>query len=184
MTQTRWVSPWPAPNRHSAQAAALASFSTTTGRPQPAADGVAQRLVAPGQVRREQHRRPRRVDEAGRADADRAWMSCRWPGRATSSTMVSSTTCGLLLGRRLAAEPGRRILAVGVDDAGRHLGAADVDADRQSLAAEPLHDLLGVPPAPAGLPPVSRVPVMTGFSPERGPGRPRSAAPIRPASLP
>jgi hypothetical protein len=48
----------------------LASFSTVTDRPDPAPEGVAQRLVTPGQVRSEQHRGAGRVDESGRTDAD------------------------------------------------------------------------------------------------------------------
>ena len=61
----------PAPKVNSPQAAAFASFSTTTGSPMRASRSLGRRLVAPGQVRGEQHRRAARVHEARRPDADR-----------------------------------------------------------------------------------------------------------------
>ena len=93
----------------------------------------AQRLVAPGQVRREQHGR------RGRRRRTRPHR-CRPPRRrtaalrvSTSSTMVSSTARHAAAGRRAA--PAGQHGAEGVDDAGEHLGAADVDADGQRTGA-------------------------------------------------
>ena len=55
LTQTTCASPRPAPKRHSAQAAALASFSTTTGSRAGARSPSRSGSLPPGQVRREQH---------------------------------------------------------------------------------------------------------------------------------
>ena len=63
-------SPRAAPKHASAQAAALASLSTVIGRPMRCDERVAQRLVAPGQVRREDDGRAVLGDEARGADAD------------------------------------------------------------------------------------------------------------------
>ena len=122
----------PAPKVNSPQAAALASFSITTGQPDALLEVAPQRLVAPGQVGREQHGRPRlestkpaaptpdRGDVVGRPRSSRdqlldgraRWRRCRSP--ATRAGRVA------------------RICALLVDDAAGDLGAADVDADRES----------------------------------------------------
>ena len=70
VTQTRWVSPRPAPKRHSAHAAALASFSTTTGRPRTPVS--ASRSGSSRQARWGANRTRARVgvDEPGGADPD------------------------------------------------------------------------------------------------------------------
>ena len=70
VTMTRWLSPRPAPNRHSAHAAAFASFSTTTGRPSAAV--TASRSGSSRQARcgAKQHPGAVGVDEARGADPD------------------------------------------------------------------------------------------------------------------
>ena len=96
---------------------------------------VPQRLVAPGQVRAEQHGAAVEVHPAGRADARPTRSGGPAPSSSTSSTMTCSTARGSLPGvdrRAWAEDP-----ALGIDHAGRHLGAADVDADGEALAAQP-----------------------------------------------
>ncbi len=60
----RRACPWPAPKRNSPQAAAFASFSTTTGRPHRRRDLAPSGSSCPAEVGREAHDRPRLVDEA------------------------------------------------------------------------------------------------------------------------
>ena len=87
-----------------------------------------QRLVAPGEVRREQHGRAGGVDEPGRPDADRRDVVLRAQG-------VDQLDDGVLDVAHAAAGGGPALAgehrAEGVDDPGEDLGAADVDADRQ-----------------------------------------------------
>ncbi len=63
-------SPRAAPKHASAQAAALASLSTVIGQGDALRQRLAQRFVAPGQVRREDDGRAVLGDETGGADAD------------------------------------------------------------------------------------------------------------------
>ena len=112
------------------------------------------RLPAPGQVRGEHHPLARLVDEARRGHPD---------GRDRSAAgHVEHRLDQRVLDHRGVDEPSGRRPARGrapprpspVDDAGQHLGAADVDADAE----------------PASTPPAQR--------------RARSAAPMMPARLP
>ena len=97
LTMTRWLSPRPAPKRCSAHTAALASLSTKIGRRHPLAERLAQRLVAPREVRREDDGGPVGRDEAGGPDADRGdVVGAPASSSSTTETMVSSTTRGLV----------------------------------------------------------------------------------------
>ena len=130
-TVTSMTCSWPraAPSMVSAQAVAFASFSTTTGRPIVVLDPLPQRLVAPGEVGREQHAGPGLVDEPGGAEADGVDLV-----PAGSSVTVSPIT----LRRQLRAGRRRGPLQL-LDDAavlihhpGGDLGAPDVNPDRQA----------------------------------------------------
>ena len=92
-------------------------------------DPLLQRLVAPGEVRREQHGRPGAVDEPGRAQPDR-----RDPvaGREELGHRVGDR----LLGPRRAGRRGRSLQfgddpAVFVDNPRRDFRATDINADGQ-----------------------------------------------------
>ncbi len=92
---TRWSSPRPAPNRHSAHAAALASLSTMTGT----ASRSASRSRS-GSLRQDRcganSTRLRSASTQPAAPMPTACTSCRSERSRTSSVMVSSTTLGLL----------------------------------------------------------------------------------------
>ncbi len=92
---TRWSSPRPAPKRHSAQAAVLASLSTRTGT----ARRPAMRSRS-GSLRQDRwganRTRLRSASTQPAAPMPTACTSCRSERSRTSSTMVSSTTLGLL----------------------------------------------------------------------------------------
>ncbi len=92
---TRWSSPRPAPKRHSAQAAVLASLSTMTGtarRPWRESRRGSLRQARWGAKRT----RARSASTQPAAPMPTACTSCRSERSRTSSTMVSSTTLGLL----------------------------------------------------------------------------------------
>ncbi len=93
---TMWSSPRPAPKRHSAQAAALASFSTITGNRSRSLSacwsGSLRQLRCGANSTRE-----RSASTQPAAPMPTAWTSCRSASCSTSSTMTSSTTLGLLL---------------------------------------------------------------------------------------
>ncbi len=92
---TRWSSPRPAPKRHSAHAAVLASLSTMTGTAR--RDCRASRSGSSRQARWGANRtRERSASTQPAAPMPTAWTSCRSERSRTSSTMVSSTTLGLL----------------------------------------------------------------------------------------
>ncbi len=92
---TRWSSPRPAPKRHSAQAAVLASLSTMTGTT--SRDCSASRSGSSRQARwGANSTRERSASTHPAAPMPTAWTSCRSDRSSTSSTMVSSTTLGLL----------------------------------------------------------------------------------------
>ena len=128
--------PRAAPNRYSAQAAALASFSTTTGSPV-AASSCARTVVAPAPGSARTHDRPRLVDQPGRPDADGldAWSRPRARhdlGDRPRPQRGRPPACAAYL---------RQDVALLVDDAGGHLGAADVDPDGQGHARPPAHPM-------------------------------------------
>lgn len=99
------------------------------GDHQPGGDGVAEGLVAPGQVRGEQHLGAVRVHPARRADADGVHVVAVGEVEDQLDDGVLDDLRALRLVRRLGAQ-GLQDVAVGVHDTGHHLGAADVDADR------------------------------------------------------
>ncbi len=107
----------------------------------PLAQGLAQRLVAPGEVRREDDGGPVGGDEPRGPDADR-----RDVVGAALEQLLDDRDDGVLDhprgGRavRGVAPGANQHRAVGVDDAAGHLGAADVDADRERAVSH------GVPP--------------------------------------
>ena len=101
-------------------------------QPQPRADGLAQRLVAPGQVRGEQHVGAVGVDEAGRADADRVDLVALREVEHGVDDGVLDDLRALAAVRGLPADLVEHLALVG-DDAGGHLRAADVDPDREQL---------------------------------------------------
>ena len=134
VTSTTWLSPLPAPATTSAQAAQLASLSTTTGRPsglgQRAADGGTDPAVEvrgrpqgavevdqPGQARR----RPRRPAPRPLASTS----SSTWRRRVDQGGHDVGPPCG---GRHAVRHQDRGGVG-GVDDRGEHLGAPDVEAD-------------------------------------------------------
>ncbi|CAM5741168.1 hypothetical protein SALBM311S_09447 [Streptomyces alboniger] len=94
-----------------------------------AGDAVTQGLVAPGQVGCEEHTVAVGVDPAGRADADRVHVVPVGQVQDQFADGVLDHLGALGLVRGLRAEHLQDV-AVGVDDARHHLGAADVDADR------------------------------------------------------
>ena len=105
------------------------------GQPEPRADGLAQGLVAPGQVRGEQHVGPVGVDEAGRPDAHGVDLV---PLRQVEDGVddgVLHHLRALAAVRRLAAYLVDHLTVEG-DDAGSHLRAPDVDAHGQQLGGE------------------------------------------------
>ncbi len=88
-------SPRPAPKRHSAQAAALASFSTMTGKR--SRELSASRSGSPRQLRcGAKSTVERSASTQPAAPMPTAWTSCRSASSSTSSTMTSSTTLALL----------------------------------------------------------------------------------------
>ncbi len=92
---TRWSSPRPAPKRHSAQAAVLASLSTRTGTARRAE--IASRRGSLRQARwGAKSTVARSASTQPAAPMPTAWTSWRSERSRTSSTMVSSTTLGLL----------------------------------------------------------------------------------------
>ncbi len=92
---TRWSSPRPAPKRHSAQAAVLASLSTMTGTA--SRDWSASRRGSSRHARwGANSTRERSASTQPAAPMPTACTSCRSERSSTSSTMVSSTTLGLL----------------------------------------------------------------------------------------
>ena len=99
-------------------------------RPDATSYRIAKRLVAPGEVRREQDRGSTRIDEPGSADPQRDDVV----PRAQLLDDVGDRLLDLLWrGRRCVAQDALQHLPVLVDDAGLDLGAADVDPDRQEL---------------------------------------------------
>ena len=171
-------SPRAAPNRYSAQAAALASFSTVTGSPIRPRSASLQRLVPPGQVRARTARWRRSLAIQPAAPMPTATTSYRSASSATQPAIASSvpaTSPGV--GRRTSAEHA----AVLVDHAGGDLGAADVDPDREAHGSSSS----GIVAAPAG-----RVAASAARAPAPaacGPGVERGgecAAPRRPRSGP
>ncbi len=92
---TRWSSPRPAPKRHSAQAAVLASLSTMTGTARRPA-----RRSRSGSLRQFRWGAKRTVLRSAStqpaAPMPTACTSCRSERSSTSSVMTSSTTLGLL----------------------------------------------------------------------------------------
>src|SRR5262245_17747208 len=95
-----------------------------------APDRLPQRLPSPGQMRREEYGRPVGVDEAGGADADAPDPLPMVPsqlGHHIGDGVLHRLGAGR---RRLAAQPIEHLDGL-VDDAGRDLGAADVDPDRE-----------------------------------------------------
>jgi hypothetical protein len=91
-------------------------------------DVLAQRLVAPGEVRCELHGRARGVDPAGGTDPD-------GPDRVHVGQLHDhlgdhAQRLRGVVGRRRPAGL-RQHLTVHVDDAAEHFGTADVDTDRQ-----------------------------------------------------
>ena len=118
-------------------------------QPQPRADRVAQRLVAPGQVRREQHVGAARRRRSPAAPMPTAWISCRSASSSTASTIVSSTTCGLLLRSGVSRRTWSRTSPSCVDDAGGDLGAADVDADGEQRGVQRADPQGAAPTRPA-----------------------------------
>src|SRR3954469_19016675 len=144
-TETTTFSVCAAPNRYSAHAAAFASFSTNTGwviRPARAGRsgslcqgrwGGAEWRVAPGEVRRQHHRRPVVGDPAGGTDPDR--------GHVVPDAERLDDLHDRRLGLRDIAPWGVAALAVDhpaglVHHAGRDLRAADVDPDRERHACD------------------------------------------------
>ena len=120
--------PWPAPKRVSAQAAALASFSTTTGSPvrcsTAARNGSLRqaRLGANSTVERAASTNPA-APEAGR-------LHLMVGGQLADAVGDDVLGLGGILGRGVASQPGQDA-AVGVHHAGGHLGPADVHPDGQ-----------------------------------------------------
>ena len=126
MTTSLWSRA--APKRASAQAAELASFSTTTGRLVRLCTASPKRLLAPGEVGREPHDRARLVDETWRTDADALdLVRKRELGGETRHGIDSRCRIG---GRGFAAQL-RENVPVVIHDAGGDLGAADVYPDGQ-----------------------------------------------------
>src|SRR5690606_35974369 len=97
--------------------------------PDPIGDQLAQRLVAPGQVRREHHLAAVQVDKACCGDTHSGDLMI---GRITGDDLADHTgdRCRVL-GRRLTA-PGGQHRAVLGHYPGGDLGAADVDPDGQA----------------------------------------------------
>jgi hypothetical protein len=93
-----------------------------------AGDAVAERFVAPGQVGGEQDAVAVGVHPARRADADRVHVVAVGEVEDQLDDGVLDDAGALGLVRGLRAERLQDV-AVGVDDARHHLGAADVDAD-------------------------------------------------------
>ena len=165
----RW--PAPAPNRLSPSAAVLASLSTTTGIGSGAPDRAAQRLVAPGQVRREHHRATgsRRRSRRRRCRPPRRRTAAGAPGPARRWCPRPPTTSCPSVGRRCSSTTVPR----GVDDAGQDLGAADVDADGQRV---PEVDPRAADGAGGGAARSVRTRVRLPQPSQRGPGRRRRSA--------
>ncbi len=99
------------------------------GDGQAAGEAVAQRLVAPGQVRGEQDAVAVGVDPAGRADAHGVHVVPVGEVQHQLDDRVLDDLRALGLVRGLGAELLQDV-AVGVDDARHDFRAADVDADR------------------------------------------------------
>ena len=92
-------------------------------------DPGAERLVPPGQVRREQHGRPVRRDEPGGADPDRLHVV---PGDQFGGRVADRRGGAVDRVRRGIAIRAGTDHSVRSDQAGRDLRSADIDADRQS----------------------------------------------------
>ena len=92
---------------------------------------VAQRLVAPVEVRGEHHHGERVASTNPAAPMPTAAISYLRAKASTRSTMVSSTSWTSCPRVGTSVEIDDR--ASGVDDAAEHLGATDVDADRQRV---------------------------------------------------
>ncbi len=97
------------------------------GHREPARETVPEGLVAPGQVRGEEHAVAVGVDPAGRADADGVHVVAVGEVQDQLDDRVLDDLRALGLVRGLRAELLQDV-AVGVHDARHHLGAADVDA--------------------------------------------------------
>ena len=95
---------------------------------------LAQRFIAPGQVRAEEDSAAVEVHPAGGADSDR-------PDPVSGAQLSDQFDNDLFHGARVVARGGAFGLAedpaLGVHHAGSNLGSPDVDADRQALAAQP-----------------------------------------------
>ena len=142
VTITSGDSPCAAPNRHSAQAAALASLSTEIGTGTRRWRLCLQRLVAPRQVRGEDDGGPVAATKPAAPMPTATTTSCRRRGVGDDlDDGVLDDAAGSWTVRGVAAGPGED-RAVLVDEPGGDLGAADVDADRErrsgSSDADPL----------------------------------------------
>ena len=164
-----------APNRHSRPRSAVRVVLDEGRQADAPAHSVAQGLVAPGEVRREEHRRRVGVDEARRADADGDHIVAA-AQVGDDSAIASSTRRGSVDG--VSRVVSSRTIAVLVDNAGLDLRAADVDPDRQSLEHR-----LSPPPGRSSRPAVAaRLP----GSPDRSTASsrmPRTASSNEPAAL-
>ncbi len=128
--------PCPAPQRCSARAVALASFSSCVGRPNSASSKRSERHGFPGrQVRRGVDRPGRRVQRAAAGDAQRRPCrtrrrpDSRQTSRARCTSRATPSCQDRLRGR--GGDP-RQHIAVGVADHGRRFRAADVQPEQQS----------------------------------------------------
>ena len=133
VTQATTASPRAAPKRHSAQAAALPSFSTMHRQVDrgPAGQRAAARRARPGAGRTAPSRRRWRSNPRRRHPT--AATSCRAGSAWTTSTMADSV--GMRRRGPGVARRSRSMHDAGlVDHAGRDLRAADVDADGQGHA--------------------------------------------------
>ena len=150
----KWREPRPAPKRHSASAAALASFSSRTGRPKLAREPRRDRHLVPArQVRRVAHDARRGIERSRRRHADRrelarldsrAAASRSRAVRAMRSTSRVRVAAGPAVDPRLADQ-----LAAGAPERDVQLGSADVDAEHEALLRRPLATLAchALPPA-------------------------------------
>ena len=122
------AAPRAAPYVHSARAAQLASLSRATGTAEPVLEVCAERLSLPWQVGGEHDPLPRRVDEPGSRDSDsREGLAVGCFEHGLDQGVLDLTYDDAAAGRGAAAGTGDAPLVV--DNAGEHLGAADVDAD-------------------------------------------------------